>query len=139
MSNEAKCEKKSKLIKHGVFRQRDSIPAPIRKEAVIFRDRMIQDIAGTEDDLTGAQLILLDRALNLYSVTRQIETYAARIGAIDTETGELRPILGKNYLAYNNSLRLTLGLLGIKKEPKDFLEPADWEIEPPKESKGDKK
>lgn len=136
MSNEPKCKKESKLIKHGVFRQRDSIPAPIRKEAVIFRDRMIQDIAGTEDDLSGAQLILLDRALNLFAVTRQIELYAARKGAIDLETGELQPILANNYLAFSNSLRLTLGALGVKKTPKDYLGPADWEIEP--QGKGEK-
>ena len=57
MSKEPKRLKKLKLVKRG-FCQRDNIPAPIRKDAVIFCDLMIRDITGTEDDLTGAQLIL---------------------------------------------------------------------------------
>jgi hypothetical protein len=100
------------------------MPERIKKEAVFFRDKIIDDLAGSEEKLTGAELMLLDRAVNIYGVIRKIELHIARRGVID-EKGNLAPILANNYITYVNSLRLTLRELGIKRRVEDLLTPAE--------------
>jgi len=116
--------KKSAIIKHGVYSQRAKLPAAIKREAVFFREKIITDIAGSEDKLSGAELMLIDRTINLYGVIRMIEKHVARHGAFDGK--DFRPILATNYLAYNNTLRLNLRELGIKRRVEDMLSPSDW-------------
>ena len=78
-----KKRKKSVIFRHGVFAQRDRVPFRVKKEADILRDRIIEDIAGTESKLSGAELMLLDRTINIYAVTRMIEIHVAKHGAFD--------------------------------------------------------
>ena len=119
-----KKRKKSVIFRHGVFAQRDRVPFRVKREADILRDRIIEDIAGTESKLSGAELMLLDRTINIYAVTRMIEIHVAKHGAFD-EKGNMRSILTQVYLAYNNTLRLNLRELGIKRKVDDILTPAD--------------
>lgn len=112
--------KNSSLIRYGVYAARDKIPARIKREADHFRDRLISDVSGIEERCSGAQLILIDRAINIYAIVRKVELHVARAGPID-EGGKLRRVLSENYLAYCNSLRLTLKELGIKPGPEDLL------------------
>ena len=122
ITKDEKC-KKSAIIRHGVYAQRDKVPAQVKREALYFREKIISDIAGSEEKLTGGQLMLLDRTINLFSVIRVIERHVARHGAFDGK--EFRPILATNYLAYNNTLRLNLRELGFKRSVEEFLSPAE--------------
>lgn len=82
------------------------------------REGLISDIGPTEDDLTAAQLILVDRAITKLGIVRCMEAYAAEKGVM-SEDGLLLPCLGKHYLTYCNSIRLDLQALGIDKRKSD--------------------
>jgi len=118
MKTKDKKRKKSAIIRHGVYAQRDKLPAQVKREANLLRDRIIDDIAGEEDKLSGAELMLLDRAINVYAVIRKIELHIARHGIINAED-KLHPILSNNYITYVNSLRLILREIGIKRARDD--------------------
>jgi len=61
-----------------------------------------------------AQLILIDRLISLLGVIRLIEEKAKEDGVF---TGRnLAPSLRTSYIAYNNTVRLTLEKLGIERE-----------------------
>ena len=72
-------------------------------------DDLISDLGG-HANLTADQRINLDSVRSILIVLRRIGEY------VDGETsiikdGQLLPVLGKNYLAYLNTLRLTLAEL----------------------------
>lgn len=119
-----KKREESVILRHGVYAQRDKVPAQVKREANLLRDRIIEDIASTEDKLSGAELMLLDRTINIYGVIRMIEIYVAKHGAFD-EKGNMRSILTQVYLAYNNTLRLNLRELKIRRKVEDYLTPAE--------------
>lgn len=82
-------------------------------EVYLTRGRagLIADLGPTEADLTTAQVILIDRAISTLAIIRCIEEEARETGAF--LDGELKPSLGKNYVAYQNAFRRTLEVLGI--------------------------
>ena len=79
------------------------------------RKGLIADISGgTEDELSTAQIILIDRAIGILGLLRCMEEHIKeKASVMDGE--ELSPCLRQSYLGYNNTLRLTLNLLGIDK------------------------
>lgn len=75
------------------------------------RMNLIADLGPTEEDLTTAQIILIDRIVTKLGVIRCIEEHTREKTVM---TGNLlAPALRASYLAYNNSVRLDLQALGI--------------------------
>ena len=72
-------------------------------------DDLIVDLGGHEN-LNAGQRLLLDTIQSKLIVILQVSRYVDRQKEI-IKRGELIPVLGKNYLAYLNSLRLTLAEL----------------------------
>ncbi len=87
------------------------------------REGLIRDIAGIEENLSTAQVILIDRAIGKLGLLRCMEEHVRETGAFKGE--ELAPALRKSYLSYSNSLRLDLQALGIDKRPADEPSLAD--------------
>ena len=95
------------------------------------RENLIKDLGPEEENLTAAQIILIDRIVTKLGVTRCIEEYIRQNTVMEGK--DLAPSLKKSYLAYNNSIRLDLQALGIDKRQaekgrteKDYLDSIDW-------------
>jgi len=80
------------------------------------REGLIRDLAAREEELTMAQRVLVDRVVTFLGVVRLIEEMVKEKGIFETPAGLLNPALATNYLAYNNSIRLTLQVLGINRQ-----------------------
>ena len=76
------------------------------------REGLITDIGRKEENLTRAQLILIDRVIAKLGIIRCIEEHCRETGVF--QEGKLAHVLRENYLAYTNSLRLDLQALGIE-------------------------
>jgi len=93
----------------------------IRQYLQDCRDGLVRDVAGSEDQLTEQQRILIDRIISRLSICRLIEIYIEKYGAFRRDRLkrqkilELEPALGQNYLAFSNSIDRALNLLGIEK------------------------
>jgi hypothetical protein len=72
-------------------------------------DALVDDLGGQES-LNAAQRLLLDTIQSKLIVVLQIGKYVDQQTEI-IKDGHLLPVLGKNYLAYLNSLRLALDQL----------------------------
>jgi hypothetical protein len=83
----------------------------IEKYLTAARMNLIQDLGPTEEDLTAAQVILIDRLICKLGVLRCIEEFVKEQGIFQGK--RLAPSLRDSYLAYNNSIRLDLQALGI--------------------------
>ena len=75
------------------------------------RLNLIQDLGPTEEHLTAAQIIIIDRVVSKLGVIRCIEEHIRENSVMIGDT--LAPSLKESYLAYNNSIRLDLQALGI--------------------------
>jgi len=99
-------------IRHGGYSViTKNIPLAVRRRVQGVRDQLVRDIGGTEEALTAAQAILIDKTVNLYQITLCLEAYVRREGPFRGK--KLDPVLGQNYLAYVNTIRLNLRELGI--------------------------
>ena len=114
-------------MKHGGYSlmiRRGELPerlTHIRRYLTAVRAGLVQDIAGQEENLTTAQLVLVDRAISLLSVLRTIESSLSEEGIMRGQV--LAKILQENYITYTNSLRLILRELGIdKRQTSDVLD-----------------
>ena len=88
----------------------------IRETALrLARDRGATQLA----DLPKPQQILIERASVLDVVCRLIEAYALAGPVI--QDGQLCSVLAHNYLAYVNSLRRTLEVLGLERRTKEAV------------------
>jgi hypothetical protein len=83
------------------------------------RQGLVCDLGPTENDLTTAQIILIDRVVTKLGVIRCIEEHI-RENSVMAED-DLAPSLKASYLAYNNSLRLDLQALGLDKKKVDEI------------------
>jgi len=79
------------------------------KQLQIVMDALIDDLGG-QDSLTAGQRLLLDTIQSKLIVVLQIGKYVDEQPEL-IKDGQLIPVLGKNYLAYLNSLRLALDQL----------------------------
>jgi len=95
------------------------IPLTVRRQVGALREALVRDIAGEPENLTAAQVILIDKTMSLYQITLCLEAYIRREGPFRGK--KLDPILRENYIAYVNSIRLNLRELGIKTKVKDRL------------------
>lgn len=78
------------------------------------REEMIYDLSKSEANLTAAQIILIDRTVCMLGIVRAIEEHIRQNSTV-MKGEELAPSLKASYLSYNNSIRLNLQALGIKK------------------------
>lgn len=94
----------------------------IRRYLQDCRDGLVRDVAGSEDRLTEQQRILIDRIVTRLSICRLIEVYIEKYGLFrrdrlkESQVLELEPALGKNYLAFSNSIDRALRDLGIERK-----------------------
>ena len=84
----------------------------VRRYLTAARAAIVEDLGG-EEALTAAKIILIDRCISLLAVLRGIEEYFKE--NLLTDNGELPPALSKNFISYNNSLRLNLCSLGLER------------------------
>jgi len=124
--NKAKKKGKSRLgrpPKHGGFSlliKRGELPENrkyIREYLIAARAGLIRDLGPIEEDLTAAQIIIIDRIVSKLGVIRCIEEHIRENSVMVGHN--LAPSLGKSYLGYNNSVRLDLDKLGINKRKAD--------------------
>lgn len=78
------------------------------------REGLIADLGGEEKNLSTAQLILIDRIISKLGIIRCIEEHVRENSILDGD--DLAPALRSSYIAYNNSIRLTLQLLGLERK-----------------------
>lgn len=79
------------------------------------RQGLIRDLGGgVEDSLTTAQLILVDRTVSILGVLRCIEEYIRENTVMQGD--QLSTSLKQAYLAYNNTIRSNLVVLGVEKK-----------------------
>jgi len=110
--------------KHGgyTYLSKGTLPANranVERYLTTVRMGLILDLGPTEEGLTAAQIILIDRVVTKLGVVRCIEEHirenTVMVGS------RLAPSLRESYLAYNNSIRLDLSALGIdKRQGEDF-------------------
>ena len=114
--------KRGVKVKHGAYSliARGDLPQKRRyleKHLSEVRKGLIRDLGPDEENLTTAQLILIDRAVGKLGVLRCVEEFAKEKGVMEGK--ELSPILRQNYLSWSNSLRLDLVALGIDRKQLD--------------------
>jgi hypothetical protein len=109
-------------LKHGAF------SSHIRKRYSDKRTRegrqlesviqgLIADLGGA-DNLSAAQLLLLDSLRSKIIVIFQISGFVDRQASIVTEKGELLPCLGRNFTSYCESVRRDLeALFAVGRRP----------------------
>jgi hypothetical protein len=89
------------------------------------RSGLVKDVAGSEDQLSEQQRIIIDRIISRLSICRLIEVYIEKYGAFRRDqlkrfqVLELEPALGQNYLAFSNSIDRALIALGLDKKKAD--------------------
>ncbi len=76
------------------------------------REGLIENLGPTEQDLTAAQVILVDRVICKLGVLRCIEEHIREAGVMKGQ--DLAPALRDSYLHYSREVRLDLVVLGIK-------------------------
>ena len=106
-------------IKHGgySFLVKGELPENrkhVLKYLTAAREGLIQDLGPTENDLTAAQIILIDRVVTKLGVIRCIEEHIRENTVMVGH--DLAPSLKASYLAYNNSCRIDLGMLGLERK-----------------------
>ena len=79
------------------------------KQLQAAMEALVDDLGG-QDNLSAGQRLLLDTIQSKLIVVLQIGKYVDQQAEI-IKDGQLLPVLGKNYLAYLNSLRLALDQL----------------------------
>ena len=90
------------------------------------RAGLIEDLGPREENLTTAELILVDRIISKLCVLRAVEERISEQGIFGAN-GDLKKVLGANYLAYSNSIRLSLQALGIgRRTEKGILDLTDY-------------
>lgn len=85
------------------------------------RNGLIEDLGG---NLSTQETILIDRCISLLGVLRCIEEFVREQGVFKGD--ELQPSLGKHYIAFTNSLKQILALLGLRKQNIDELSPLEY-------------
>ena len=98
------------------------------------RQGLIQDLGPTENDLSTAKIVLIDRITTKLGVIRCVEEHIRENSVMAGD--DLAPSLKASYLAYNNSLRLDLQTLGLDKKQEAILTPFEI-VEREKKEKAD--
>jgi hypothetical protein len=132
--SENKTKKKRKLKlgrppKHGGFSYLVKSELPenrkyIRRYLTNVRESLIRDLGPTEEDLSAAQIILIDRVVTKLGVIRCIEEYIRENTVMEGD--RLAPSLRESYLHYNESIRRDLMALGIQRKESESFDLAEY-------------
>jgi hypothetical protein len=95
--------------------------ANVLKYLIAARDGLIRDLGPSEKDLTTAQIIIIDRVIGILGVLRCVEEFIREHSVL--VGNELAPSLQASYLAFCNSLRLSLLSLGLERKTEAILTP----------------
>lgn len=147
--NSLKKSKKSKRgrpPKHGGYSliHRDELlkqHPQLRQYLEDSRAGLIRDVAGSEDQLSEQQRVMIDRIISRLSICRLIEVYIEKYGAFRRgrlkrfQVLELEPALGLNYLAFSNSIDRALIALGLDRKKAEEVQ-APYEIIDSEEKNG---
>jgi hypothetical protein len=93
----------------------------VLKYLMAVRQGLVRDLGPTEDNLSTAQIILIDRITTKLGVIRCVEEHIRENSVMAGD--DLSLSLKASYLAYNNSLRLDLQALGLEKKGEAVLTP----------------
>ena len=93
----------------------------VLKYLMAVRLGLVRDLGPTEEDLSTAQIILIDRITTKLGVIRCVEEHIRENSVMVGD--DLAPSLKTSYLAYNNSLRLDLQALGLEMKGEAILTP----------------
>jgi len=112
--------------KHGGYSYLTSGKLPetrtyILKYLMAVRQGLVRDLGPSENDLSTAQVVLIDRVTTKLGVIRCVEEHIRENSVMKGD--DLAPSLKASYLAYNNSLRLDLQALGLEKRSEEVLTP----------------
>lgn len=89
------------------------------------REGLVRDLGPTENDLTVAQIVIIDRIVSKLGIVRCMEEHIRENAVMVGQ--QLAPSLQSSYLAYNNSIRLDLTALGINtRKADDALDVQDY-------------
>jgi len=87
------------------------------------RAGLVSSVAGTEDQLTEQQRIMIDRIISRLAICRLIEIHVSKNGAFKKWGGktlsELVPALGQNYLSFTAAIDRALIALGLDRQKAD--------------------
>jgi hypothetical protein len=124
-----KLKRGGQKIKHGGYSFLVKGELPENRKYVLryltaARENLIQDLGPTEQDLTAAQIILIDRVITKLGIVRCIEEHIRETSVMQGHN--LAPSLRQSYLAYNNSIRLDLQSLGINKRAESIIDPIKY-------------
>jgi len=119
-----KLKRGGQKVKHGgySFMVKGELPENrkhVLKYLTAARENLIRDLGPTEEDLTAAQIILIDRIVSKLGIIRCIEEHIRENSVMVGQN--LAPALGKNYISYNNSIRIDLDKLGIRTKQVDSV------------------
>jgi len=95
--------------------------ANVLKYLMAVRQGLVCDLGPTEEELSTAQIILIDRITSKLGVIRCVEEHIRENSVM--VGNDLAPSLKASYLAYNNSLRLDLQALSLGKKEEAILTP----------------
>jgi hypothetical protein len=129
MSENKQKKQRGRPFKHGAYSiiHRDGLlkkHKDIEKFLEDCRKGLIRDVAGSEEALSEGQKILIDRIISKLAILRLIEIYIERYGPFNRQklkqkTLELEPVLGESFLAFSNSIRASLVVLGVDRRKFD--------------------
>jgi hypothetical protein len=126
----SKKTRRGRPVKHGGYSliARDELlkqHPKLRQYLEDTRAGLVKDVAGSEDQLSEQQRVMVDRIISRLSICRLIEVYIEKYGAFRRDqlkrfqVLELEPALGQNYLAFSNSIDRALIALGLDKKQGD--------------------
>lgn len=95
--------------------------AHILKYLMAVREGLVRDLGPMENDLSTAQIVLIDRVTTKIGIIRCLEEHIRENSVM--VRNDLAPSLKTSYLAYNNSIRLDLQALGLNKKTDEILAP----------------
>jgi len=84
------------------------------------REGLIHDLAKSEEDLSTAQKVLIDRIITFLGVIRLVEEYAKEHCVLDSKGRPSQGLTG-HYLTFNRQVKEMLSLLGINKKASDEI------------------
>jgi len=116
MTTKSRGKRGKQIIRHGAFSYLTRLTLPdnrayLRPHLSAVREGLIHDLGPTEEDLTTAQKLLIDRIIGQAGVIRLIEEHVREEGVFHGRM--LTSVLAQNYLSFVNSMRLNLQALGI--------------------------
>lgn len=107
-------------LTHGAYARR--LPLRIRREGAKVYQGIVADLGG-DGNLTTAQVVLIEKSVGLYQITRALEEWLVKEGVVKKQ--RLNPALAV-YASFVNSLRLNLNALGIdRRRSEELLTPLE--------------